>query len=226
MFAKLFATPKRFKRRHVPVVDGVRAGRVELHCRETTFDFASGNLSRRHRILVERSRVDVFALGGRRIEIRVATELVVDSATEQLVDGFADGLATDVPARHLDTRQHRAKRHVGAKRVTRPIGIAPHAFDVERIRANKPTLDHVLGHVGNNLRGEGRGVDLAVTHDAVVGYQLHEDEVAAPKMGRRVADNKGFELSNLHGNSLGENIWVINTGVINTGGNTGGKRTA
>ena len=48
------------------------------------------------------------------------------------------------------------------------------------------------------LRAEGRGVDLADADDAVVGDELEEDEVAPAEAGRRVADDEGLEVGDLH----------------------------
>jgi hypothetical protein len=45
---------------------------------------------------------------------------------------------------------------------------------------------------------EGIGIDLADAVDAIVGDELHEQEIAAAESGRRIADDEGLEIHDLH----------------------------
>ena len=61
------------------------------------------------------------------------------------------------------------------------------------------TLAHIVHHLGDHVRAEGGGIDLAIAHNAIVSDELDEDEVAPAEMRWRIADNPGFDVCNLHG---------------------------
>ena len=57
---------------------------------------------------------------------------------------------------------------------------------------------HIGDHPRHHMGAEGGGIDLADALDAVVGHQLQEDEIAPAEARRRIADDEGLELPDLH----------------------------
>ena len=111
---------------------------------------------------------------------------------------LADGLAGDVPHRHLDAGEHAEQRGIRAPAVARGVDVAPGRLDVERLAADHVARDDVLDHPATSVRRDGRDVDLAEALDARVGLELEEDEVAAAVAGRRVADDERADAGDLH----------------------------
>ena len=83
----------------------VATGRVELQGRVPDRHVLGRSL--RRDVGVE---VHVRRITGLGVEVGVAAEALVHEPTEQLVDGLLDGLADDVPARHLDPAQDADER--------------------------------------------------------------------------------------------------------------------
>jgi hypothetical protein len=185
---------KRLEARLARVERGVRPNRIELQRRESHGDVGGGAFGRQVRVRVHVS--DVARLG---VQVRVRTEPLVHTPAEELVDRLAHRLADDVPARHLDPAQHAAEQEVGA------AGVPPHGddstelLDPKRVCAEHVLLEHVLERPLDHGRMQRCGVDLADPRHAVVGRELEEDEVAPSEGGRRVADDEGLELRDLHG---------------------------
>src|SRR5208282_4949109 len=130
--------------------------------------------------------------------VGVGAQPLVDLSAEELVDGLPDRLADDVPQRHLKARQHAHQRDVGPQRVAAPVDVAPQGLDAERIDAQHMALEHVLDHGDDRLRGEARRIDLANALDSAGGPEFQEHEVASAERGRRIADDEGFQFSDLH----------------------------
>src|SRR5262249_7281631 len=71
-------------------------------------------------------------------------------------------------------------------------------LDAERIDADDMSLDHIGDHAGDDMGAEGGGIDLADTLDPVIGDELQEDEIAPAETRRRIADDEGLEVLDLH----------------------------
>jgi hypothetical protein len=69
---------------------------------------------------------------------------------------------------------------------------------VERIATDDVARSHFFGHLGDHVRRERRGVDLADAGDAGVGRQLHEDEIPTTESWWRIADHEGLDVDDLH----------------------------
>ena len=48
------------------------------------------------------------------------------------------------------------------------------------------------------MRPKGGGINLTITDNAVIGDEFEENPVPAAKMGRRIADNEGFDIRYFH----------------------------
>src|SRR6267142_6388127 len=78
------------------------------------------------------------------------------------------------------------------------MDIAPESLDPEGVHAQHMALEHILDHLDDRLRPEGRVIDLADSFDAVVGNELDEDEIAPARHRRRISDHEGLEIGDLH----------------------------
>ena len=133
-----------------------------------------------------------------RIEVGVAAQPLVNLAAEEIVDGLADRLADDVPKRHLDAGQDAHQRGVRPAGVAAAVDVAPQRLDPERVGAEDVALEHVADHRDDGVGREARGVDLADPLDAAGGPELEEDEIPSTESWRRIADDEGLEIGNLH----------------------------
>ena len=86
-----------FERGLMTVEHGIWPCGVELHCGEPTADFEGCSFCCRRRVAIDVGGVSRFG-----VQIGIRTKRIVHPATKQLVRGFADFLADDVPARHLE----------------------------------------------------------------------------------------------------------------------------
>jgi hypothetical protein len=183
------------RQRQLPAVERrVGPGRVELDGRETLAHVLGRADRRQLRVLVHVDRV-----AGPGIDIGVRAQPLVHAPAEQLVDRLAGLLADDVPARHLERAQHAHQRQVRVLRETRGVDAPPHALDVMRILAGEVAREDVLDELRDEVRLEGHAVRLADARDVAVRRQLHEHEVAAAVVRRRVADDEGADVGELHG---------------------------
>ena len=71
-------------------------------------------------------------------------------------------------------------------------------------------LEHVLEHRHDRFRREARGVDFSHALDPAGGLELEEQKIAAAEGGRRIADDEGFQLGDLHGRPGGREGWDEN----------------
>src|SRR5690606_29970525 len=78
------------------------------------------------------------------------------------------------------------------------IAAAEEVLDVVRIVADEVACGHVLDHSGGDMGGEGGVVGFAIADDAGIGPQPDEDEIPAADAGRRVADDPGLDVDDLH----------------------------
>src|SRR5262249_3687343 len=115
-----------------------------------------------------------------------------------LVGRLAGRLADDVPAGHLDAAQHAHQGRLGPLAIALAIDLAPQGLDAEGIAAFDMALEDVLDQPDDRLRPEARGIDLAQPLDAPGGDELEKDEIAPAEERRRIADDEGPELGDLH----------------------------
>src|SRR3954452_947402 len=120
---------------------------------------------------------------------------------EEVVGRPVERLADDVPKRHLDAAQDAHQRDVGALGIAAPVDVSPQGLDLERISADDVMGENILDHRDDGFRPEARRVDLANPLDPAVCDELQEDEVAAAMKGRRVADDEGLDVGDLHDGS-------------------------
>ena len=66
----------------------------------------------------------------------------------------------------------------------------PETLDLERIVANQMTFGDVADHGWNHVGPKGGSVVFAVTNDACVRGEFHEDEVLATELARPVTYNE------------------------------------
>ncbi len=180
------------------VEGGIGAGGVELHRGEPLRDILQRPLGRSVRVRVDRAVGIGVRAGLVRVEIGVAAQPLVDFSAEKLVDRLVDRLADDVPQRHLEAGEHAHQRDVGPQRIAAPVDVAPQGLDAERVHAGDMALEHVLDHWNEGGGREARRIDLADTLDPAGGLEFQEHEIAAAERGRRIADDEGLELSDLH----------------------------
>ena len=176
------------------VVDRIGPGRIELHRGEALGD--AGGRPLRGQVWVA---VDALVLARLRVEIGVAAQALAEPAAEQLVDRLVQRLADDVPAGHLDPAQDPDQRQVRPQAVAAAVDRAPQPLDLEGVGPDHVAFADVLDHARQGVRAEGGGVDLADALDAALRRQLDEDEVAAAEVRRRIADDEGLDLGDLHG---------------------------
>jgi hypothetical protein len=179
--------------RLVRIEGRVGPGRVELHGREPARGVLRG--ARRPELGVD---VDVRRVAVLGVEVAVGTKTLVHAAAEQVVDRLPDGLADDVPARHLDATEHADERDIRPCRIAPAVDVAPECLDSEGVRADDVARADVLDHRRHRLRPERRGVDLPHALDAVIGDELQEDEVAAAEVRRRVPDDERLDARDNH----------------------------
>ena len=188
--------------RLVAVEGGVGTGGVQLHCIETLLDIFQCAGGGHFGIVVDVAPVRrILGMDGAgvRIEIGVGAQLLVHAPAEQLVDRLAGLLADDVPAGHLQRREAAHAGDVGALREPRGVAAAEEVLDLVRIMADEVALRHVFDHAGGDLGAEGGVIGFAVAGDVGIGRQPHEDEILAADARRRIADNPGFYVGDLHG---------------------------
>jgi len=123
----------------------------------------------------------------------------VNLAPEQLIDGLVDRLADDVPAGHLQAAHHAHEREIRPQAEAGSMALAPHRLDTERIAAGEAAGEQILDHRGDDLRAEGRRVDLPDAFDPAGGLQLQEHEVPAPVARGRVAHDEYLYMVEFHG---------------------------
>ncbi len=126
----------------------------------------------------------------------------MDASAEQFVHGFVDGLADDIPARHLDPAEHADQRDVRPLRITATVHAVPEVLDVERVGADHMPLGDVLDHALHRRRPEGGVVDLANALDTVIRGELHENEVAPAEIRRGIAYHDRPHVRDLHDSLL------------------------
>ncbi len=192
-FAEALGQVHALERRLARVEHRITTHRVELDRGESLRHVDGGTFCRLYRVVIEGF---VFVLV--RIQIGVRTQPRVDQATEQLVDRLLQRLAGDVPAGHLERTEDTHQRHVRAQREAGAIRLAPQGFGLHRILAGEHTLEQVLGHRGDHMRAEGRGISLANAFDAAGGTDLDEHKVLAAKRWWRIADHKGLDRFEFH----------------------------
>ena len=140
---------------------------------------------------------DVLVVGVARGDRR---QLLVDRAAQELDDRHAQQLALDVPERHVD-RGDGVARDPAAVAVP-PLLVAERVPDrdvVERVLADDP-LGHALDDgLGREVRLRELGDGLAPAHDAVVGRDLDQAQVAerVEVVRLRVADRDGLDRLDL-----------------------------
>jgi hypothetical protein len=66
----------------------------------------------------------------------------------------------------------------------------------------------VFDHLGDNMGVKRHRVDFAIADDIAIGDQLEKDPVPTTKMGRRVADDKGFDICDFHKRL----VWYLTVG--------------
>ena len=120
------------------------------------------------------------------------------AAAEEVIDGLARFLPDDVPAGHLERAQHPHEREVRVLRVARGIHAPPEALDVVRVLTEEVALEHVDGHARHQVRVKRHAVGFAHPVNVAVGGELHEHEVAAAVTRRRITDDEGPDLFQLH----------------------------
>src|SRR5579863_97074 len=184
------------------IVCGEAAGGVEFQAGEALLDVFGGALGRSIRIVIE---LVALAGGGIGIQIGVAAQTLVYLAAHEIVDRLLDRLPNDVPAGHLQTADDPHQGQVGAQAESRAIALAPQRFDLKGVAPGEAPREQVLDHLGQHLRAEGGGIDLADPLDAAGGLQFQEYEVAAAEVRRRIVHQKYFDTVELHGPSLPRN---------------------
>ena len=101
------------------------------------------------------------------VGIAVDADFVAELAAQHLVNGHAEGLAGQIPERHLDAAHPAALAGVPAKL----LDAAEELVDVAGIF----TQEQAFQHQGIGLGG---GIThLAITYQALVGIQLHQGAV-------------------------------------------------
>ena len=175
------------------VEGGVRSHRIELDRREPLVDVGGRSLCGEVRIHVDVGRVAWLG-----IEIGVRAQPLVDPSAEELVRGFADRFAHDVPAGHLDAAEDADERDVGSSRVAAHLHGSEERLDPERVAACDVSIEDILDRPHDDAGMHGRRVDLAHALDPVRSGQRQEDEVAPAVRGRRVADDERAKLGDLH----------------------------
>ena len=183
-----------FRERELPAIEGrVGTRRIELDRREALLHILDGPLRRALGVVVDR-----VGLGGRRVDVGVGADALVDEASEQLVDRLPRRLADDVPAGHLERAQHAHQREVGVLRETARIHAAPHRLDGVRVLTLHVTPEDILQQARHEIGVERHAVGLADPRDAVVRGELHEHEIASAERRRRVADHEGLDIFEDH----------------------------
>jgi len=176
------------------VEGGVGTGGIELDRRESLRDVLGGALGGQVRVLV-----DIGLVPGARVDIGVGAQALVHPATEELVHRLPGFLADDVPAGHLQRRQHRHERQIRVLGVAGGVDTAPDRLDIMRVLLEEVALEDVLQHAANHFRVERQAIGLADPVHVVVGGELDEDEITSTDTGLRVADDEGAQLGQFHG---------------------------
>ena len=57
---------------------------------------------------------------------------------------------------------------------------------------------NILNHLGDDMGVKRHRIDFAVADDVAIGDQLEKNPIAPAKVGRRVADDKGFDICDFH----------------------------
>ena len=122
--------------------------------------------------------------------VRVARHGGATLAADQLPHGDAEGLALDIPERHIDSRE-RAHEHGTAAPVGVAVVVVPERLDVHRVLADEAVLEVVDGGAERRLLVLKRAFADAV--QAFVGLHLHEHPVRA-----EAVDNNRLQRGDLH----------------------------
>ena len=122
-------------------------------------------------------------------------------AAQQRINRLLHSLADNIPQRAFKTGEHAHQRYIGALRIAAAIDIAPKRFNLERVSPQHMMLEHILYHGSERMRAEAGRIHFPNAGDAGVGGEFYENKVAPTMIRRRVADNKGFQLCDLHAQS-------------------------
>src|SRR6185437_9579850 len=154
---------------------------IELVLRHAIRRWQSGNAALRANRLVAETDVALDFIGSFRdvVAVRMAVhhDAAAARAAQKLVERQPGDFALDVPERGVDSGD-RAHRHRTPAPVGTAIEVLPRVFNARRIAADEHRND-VLGEISRNgaLAAIERGIADAV--DALVGFDLQRDEVAA-----------------------------------------------
>ena len=138
--------------------------------------------------------VNVALVARSRIDIGIGAQPLMHLPAKQFVNGFIRFLADDVPARHFQRGEHTHQGQVGVLGKSTRIHPAPHRFDVMRIIASDIACEHILNHLGDQMRLERNAISLANARHAAIGRQLHKNKIPPAKVRRRVPDDEGFNV--------------------------------
>src|SRR6266404_4554049 len=128
-------------------------------------------------------------------------------AAQQFPYGHFQGLALDIPERHIDAA-HGVEPHAAAAAIDiGAVHFVPDLFGFEWIFADDDACEAGGGGVGERavdgaFHGHGRGVHFANAGDAGVGFDAHEERVLAAvtlELDLRLAEVDSFYTSNFHG---------------------------
>ena len=150
------AKVQRLQRKLSAVEGGVGAGGVELQRRIAARQILLRPLGGQVRVMV-----DVGPIAGPRIDVGVGAQALVHLAAQELVDRLARRLADDVPAGHLQRAEHAHKGQVGMLGEAAGIDAPPHRFDVMRVMTDRIPSEHILDHLGDQMRRERDAVGFA-----------------------------------------------------------------
>ena len=125
------------------------------------------------------------------LAVRIADDLVSDGASEQLVDGYAERLALDVPQCYVDGADGAGVDALGGEEVATEH-VLPQALRAEWVLADDK-IGQVLDGLADGL-SRSRHTRLAETVDARVGVDSDEE----PAEGAGVEGDRG-NLGDFHG---------------------------
>ena len=133
-----------------------------------------------------------------RIQVRVATQPIVNLTAEQFINRFARIFAADIPHRHFETAHNTCGAEIGAMRKTRAICSSPHFLDMKRISTKNIASENIFGDFANDLWRICRRINFADTSHARISGQFYENEVATTRARWRVANHKCLKFFDLH----------------------------
>lgn len=199
---KFLTQIQRFQRELARVKGGVGADGVKFNGGKALLRILGRPFRRKFGVMI-----DIGLVIGFGVNVGVGAQLFMHLAAQQLIDRLVQFLAHNVPTGHFNPTKNAQDGSVGALGVAAAVDVAPELLDLERVVTDHLAGAEVLNHLGDDMGMKRHRIDFAVADNITIGDQLEKDPVPASKVGRRIADDKGFDIDDFHKRLARSGAW-------------------